>query len=114
MWPIRVFYVVSILASFCVSVAFTSENSGMSKQVATIEEFFEQVAADAQPKASDFFRFFGKENESELELILRQQFFKLNINQDWFSDREALEYVNRVYHNPNQHVSRFLECLRKN
>jgi hypothetical protein len=85
----------------------------MSKQVATIEVFCEQMAADVQPKVSDFFKFFGRENESELKLILKQQFPKLDMKQTWFSDQEALEYVNRVYHNPNQHVSRFMACIRK-
>lgn len=109
----RVFSIVSIFAIFCVSQTLASENAIISKQVATIVEFCEQMAANGQPKASDFFRFFGRENESELELILKQQFPKLDIKQTWFSDREALEYVNRVYNNPNQHVSRFMECLRK-
>jgi hypothetical protein len=113
MWRVIGFFVVSILALFCVSIAFTCENAGMSKQVATIVEFLELLGADTQPKTSDFFRFFGRENESELELILKQQFPKLSINQIWFSDQEALEYVNRVYDNPSQHVSRFMECLRK-
>lgn len=113
MWAIRTSCIVFTLVTFCVSQALTAENSSMSKQVATIVEFHEQVAADATPKASDFFRLFGRANESELKLILRQQFPKLDINQTWFSDREALEYVNRVYYAPNEHISRFMECLRK-
>jgi len=114
MWVIRTFCVVSILATFCASQALTAENSSIIKQVATIVEFCELVGADAQPKVSDFFRLFGRENESELKLILMQQFPKLDINQPWFLEREALEYVNRVYNNPNQYISRFMECLRKN
>lgn len=113
MWAIRTCCVVSILAILGVPQALSSENPIMSKQVATIVEFFEVVAADAQPKASDFFKLFGKENESELKLILTQQFPRLDINQTWFLEQEALKYVNRVYDNPTQYVSRFLECLRK-
>jgi len=113
MWAIRTCCVVSILAIFGVPHALSSENSLMSKQVAAIVKFFEIMVADTQPKASDFFKLFGKENESELKLILSQEFPGLDIKQTWFLEKEALKYVNRVYDNPTQYDSRFLECLRK-
>jgi hypothetical protein len=113
MSAIRIPFIICILATFCVSQIFASENSDTSKQVATIGEFWEVVAADSQPKASDFFRLFGRENESELGLILKQRFPELNIKQTWFSDPEASKYINGVYDNPNQYPSRFIECIRK-
>ena len=110
---IRSVFVVSILATFSLAQALEKDNSGMDKQVATIVTFCEKITSDTQPTAADFFMLFGKENESELELILRQRFSDLNINGNWFSNPEALDYVNKVYDNPNRYPSRFMECLRK-
>lgn len=110
---IRSVFVVSILAMLSVAQALEKDNSGMSKQVATIVTFCEKINSDTQATAADFFILFGKENESELELILRQRFSDLNVSGNWFSNPEALGYVNKVYDNPNQYPSRFMECLRK-
>lgn len=64
------------------------------------------------PTVSDFFRIFGKGNESELQLILRKRFPSLDWKGNWFANQEAAQYINNVYNNPTEYPSIFLQCIK--
>lgn len=112
MWTKRVCCIAAILGSLCAFETLASDIPRLSGQVNAILKFYQKVTSDTQPSASDFFELFGRDNESELELILRQSFPKLNPKENWFSDQKASEYVSKVYSNPIQYPSRFMKCLR--
>jgi hypothetical protein len=83
-------------------------------QVSTVIAFHEALVERESPTVSVFFKLFGKGNEAELELILRQRFPSLDRKGKWFDNREAKTYVTKVYDNPQLYPSRFLQCLKSN
>jgi hypothetical protein len=83
-----------------------------SGQKVTIVLFFDTLKKPS-PTVSDFFLLFSKHDESELELILRQKFPALNWKENWFNNKEALDYINDVYNNPQNYYSRFFQCIKK-
>lgn len=103
------FILILIFAFLLFGESFASED--YNEQKSTITLFYETLNKE-EPSVSDFFRLFGKGNEAELELILRQQFVYLNWKGNWFDDEKALKYVNEVYSNPEKYKSRFLRCIK--
>lgn len=81
------------------------------RQAATVLMLYETLALES-PSVEQFFHLFGKDNESELELILRQQFPTLNLKGNWFDNKEAKNYVDEIYKHPALYPSRFLSCFK--
>lgn len=96
-------------------VLFTSQ-AGLAEQatpaqVSKVVMFYEVLASDA-PSVEQFFALFGRDNESELALILRKKFPSLDPNGNWSSDAAAKKYVEDVNRNPAGYPSIFLACLK--
>ena len=102
---------LSILILSLVSHGQPLAEENYNEQISTITLFYKTLnKKDAS--VSDFFSLFGRGNEAELELILRQQFVYLNWKGNWFDDEKALKYVNQVYNDPEKYQSRFLQCIK--
>lgn len=96
-------------------VLFTSQ-AGLAEQatpaqVSKVVMFYEVLATDA-PSVEQFFALFGRDNESELALILGKKFPSLDSNGNWSSDVAARTYVEDVNRNPAGYPSIFLACLK--
>jgi hypothetical protein len=107
---LRILLPILILTVVLHNQPLASEN--YNEQISTITLFFKTLNKKEAANVSDFFRLFGRSNEAELELILRQQFVYLNWKGNWFDDEKALKYVNEVYNNPEKYQSRFLQCIK--
>jgi hypothetical protein len=89
---------------------FASETN--ANQVQAIIKFYEIMAKKEPPSVADYFGLFGKDNEAELEMNLRQKFPSLPVTGKWFENQEASKYINNIYKHPESHPSLFLERLR--
>jgi hypothetical protein len=98
-----------ICSLFFSASCFASDNS--DRQIAKIKLFFKVISKD-RPTAKQFFRLFGNSNEAEMELIIRQDYPKLDIKENWFDDQKAKKAVDDVYKYPERYSSRFLRCLK--
>ncbi len=106
---LRILPIILILTLVSYSQPLAAEN--YNEQISTITLFYKTLNKK-EASVSDFFRLFGRSNEAELELILRQQFVYLDWKGNWFNDEKALKYVNQVYNEPEKYQSRFLQCIK--
>lgn len=107
---LRILLPILILTVVPHNQPLASEN--YDKQISTITLFYSTLNKKEPPSVSDFFKVFGRSNEAELQLILRQHFFYLDWKGDWLTDEKALKYVNEVYNDPEKYQSRFLQCIK--
>ncbi|TAN43223.1 MAG: hypothetical protein EPN22_10365 [Nitrospirae bacterium] len=89
--------------------------------ICTAEKYLQQESAivvfcdtlkKTSPTVYDYFMLFGKQDESELELILRQRYPSLDWKGNWFHNKKASDYVKNVYSKPQNYPSRFLRCIK--
>lgn len=101
-----------ILLCWFPAISFAGDRKGedYKKQMSQIELFYKILQKKA-PKISDFYLLFGRDNEAELESILRQEFPTLSM-EEWDLNKKAVNYVDKVLSRPALHVSRFLRCLK--
>lgn len=81
-------------------------------QVTTIMSLCKILARNNPMTVQDFFNIFGKDNEAELELLLKAKFPSVDYKGDWSKNKEVLVYPNAVYNDPLKFRSMFLECLK--
>lgn len=93
-----------------VALADDGKKEGYQHQMKKIELLFSVLSKKA-PKISDFFQLFGRDNEAELEMILRQDFPSLELT-EWDLNKKAVKHVDSIMARPASHVSRFLNCLK--
>jgi hypothetical protein len=82
------------------------------EQMQTIVLLYETLVQNKSPSVSAFLKLFGKGNEAELELILRQEFPSLDLKMNWSDNKEAVDYTEKVFNNPQNYPSRFLRCMK--
>jgi hypothetical protein len=104
--------IVLIMAIVIPGQLSASEN--YLNQISTVIGFHKALSETNSPTVSVFLKLFGKGNEAELELILRQRFPSLDWKGKWFDNKEAKTYVQKVYDNPQLYPSRFLQCIKSN
>lgn len=74
---------------------------------------FYEILNKKEPKVSDFFRLFGEDNEAELQLILRQDFPSLNLqDRYWDLNPNVADHIDRIFTHTDSYTSRFLECVK--
>jgi hypothetical protein len=87
-------------------------SEGYIEQIQTIVLLYETLTQNKSPSVSDFLKLFGKGNEAELKLILRQEFPSLDWKKNWSDNEEAVDYIEKVFNNPQDYSSRFLQCIK--
>ncbi len=102
-------------AVLILALTFPTISLGSGKyinQIQTIVLFYETMLQNKPPTVSDFLKLFGKDNEAELEVILRQKFPTLDWKKNWSDNEEAVDYIEKVFNNPQNHTSMFLQCIK--
>jgi hypothetical protein len=111
----RMSFLKIVLSAAILTIVLFLQASGSenyTNQVSTVILFYKTLTEKKSPSVSDFYQLFGRSNEAELELILRQQFPSLELKGNWLDDEEAITYVDKVRDNPQDYPSRFLQCLK--
>ena len=107
----RIIIVLIFLSGFSTKFIAAEDFSEDYKEQLNKIVLFYEILNKKEPKVSDFFKLFGEDNEAELELILRQDFPSLNL-QDWDLNQVAVDHVDKIFTNPDSYTSRFLECIK--
>ena len=85
-----------------------SQSEDDAEQISTILRFYEVMTKPTQPTVADFYSLFGPNNEAELALVFNRKFpFR-----QWNKDPESIEYSRKMYEQPTQFTSMFLQCIR--
>lgn len=103
--------IILVVMSLLVPIRGGNASETYFKQIETILKFYETLAAE-NPNVQQFFELFGRDNEAELELILKNKFPSLNLKGDWHENKEAEKYIKVVYEYPERFSSEFLYCLK--
>jgi hypothetical protein len=108
------FFRILLISLILVEIVFVQEvtSQDYAEQINSIILFYETLKKKPSPTVDDFFKLFGKDNEAELKLILRQEYSSLDWKGNWFDNQEELNYVNKVYKDPHHYPSRFLQCIK--
>jgi hypothetical protein len=103
---------IIILMLLILSTTRVFASADYAEQVRTIVVFYELLTGESEPTVANFNAILGRDNEAELELILKQKFPEVDWKGKWDANKEALDYVKQIDANPEQYESRFLKCLR--
>lgn len=106
-WIRLIFIFVLILLS---NISEASEE--FSYQGASILKFYEILSTENVPSVERFFELFGRDNEAELEMILLKKFPVLDPKSNWYDNKEAKRYIDKVYNAPEHYPSQFLNCIK--
>lgn len=111
MRKIKLLITLILVCGLSTEVCAVEKNSEDYKEQLNKIDLFYEVLNKKAPKISDFFKLFGSDNESELELILRHDFPSLKL-EEWDLNKKAADHVSKIFARPTFHVSRFLKCLK--
>ena len=81
------------------------------KYINLVLNFYKNMQGCKQHKISDYYDLFGKNNEAELEMILRKRFKSQNNREELNRNNDIVNQVNAVLNNPTKYDSEFLKLL---
>jgi hypothetical protein len=109
----RILIIFIFLFGFSSGLSFAGDYPETYKEQLNKVILFYEILNKKEPKVSDFFRLFGEDNEAELQLILRQDFPSLNLqDRYWDLKPDVADHIERIFTHADTYTSRFLECIK--